>query len=102
MRNDALVIEEIQISMEKNEPREKKCIDFRSDQKYNMIKIEGGIQMARTGRPKADKPFDHKVTVKFKEEEYQIMVEYAETHNLSISQLIRMGVELQMKQQPNQ
>lgn len=55
--------------------------------------------MARTGRPKADKPFDHKVTVKFKEEEYQIMVEYAETHNLSISQLIRMGVELQMKQQ---
>ena len=53
--------------------------------------------MARTGRPKADKPFDHKVTVKFKEEEYQIMVEYAETHNLSISQLIRMGVELQLK-----
>ena len=37
-----------------------------------------------------------------KEEEYQIMVEYAETHNLSISQLIRMGVELQMKQQANQ
>ena len=58
--------------------------------------------MARTGRPKAEKPFDHKVTVKFKEEEYQIMVEYAETHNLSISQLIRMGVELQMKQQANQ
>ena len=58
--------------------------------------------MARTGRPKAEKPFDHNVTVKFKEEEYQIMVEYAETHNLSISQLIRMGVELQMKQQANQ
>ena len=64
--------------------------------------VDGGIQMVRTGRPKADKPFDHKVTVKFKEEEYQIMVEYAETHNLSISQLIRMGVELQMKQQANQ
>ena len=55
--------------------------------------------MARTGRPKTDKPFDHKVTVKFKEEEYQIMVEYAESHNLSISQLIRLGVELQMKHQ---
>lgn len=27
------------------------------------------------------------------------MVEYAESHNLSISQLIRMGVELQMKHQ---
>ena len=24
--------------------------------------------MARTGRPKTDKPFDHKVTVKFKED----------------------------------
>ena len=34
--------------------------------------------MVRTGRPKAEKPFDYKVTVKFKEEEYQIMVEYAE------------------------
>ena len=57
--------------------------------------------MARTGRPKANKPFDHKVTVKVKEEEYQIMVEYAETHNLSISQLIRMGVALQMQPQAN-
>ena len=38
--------------------------------------------MARTGRPKANKPFDHKVTVKFKEEEYQIMVEYAPPHSL--------------------
>lgn len=58
--------------------------------------------MARTGRPKTEKPFDHKVTVKFKEEEYQIMVEYAESHNLSISQLIRLGVELQLKHQSNQ
>ena len=58
--------------------------------------------MARTGRPKADKPFDHKVTVKFKEEEYKIMVEYDETHNIAISQWVRMGVELQMKQQANQ
>lgn len=55
--------------------------------------------MARTGRPKAENPIDHKVTVKFKEEEYQIMVEYAKNHDLSISQLIRLGVELQMKQQ---
>ena len=29
----------LQTSMEKNEQREKKCIDFRSDQKYNMTKI---------------------------------------------------------------
>ena len=58
--------------------------------------------MARTGRPKVERPYDHKVTVKFKEEEYQIMVEYAESHNLSISQMIRLGVELQLKKHSNQ
>lgn len=58
--------------------------------------------MARTGRPKVEKPYDHKVTVKFKEEEYQVMVEYAESHNLSISQMIRLGVELQLKKHSNQ
>ena len=58
--------------------------------------------MARIGRPKVEKPYDHKVTVKFKEEEYQVMVEYAESHNLSISQMIRLGVELQLKKHSNQ
>ena len=81
--------------------KKRKCKKKRVNKRRTKI-IMGGIQMARTGRPKADKPFDHKVTVKFKEEEYQIMVEYAESHTLSISQLIRMGVELQMKQQANQ
>ena len=80
----------------------KNVLTFGQTESIILLRYEGGIQMVRTGRPKADKPFDHKVTVKFKEEEYQIMVEYAETHNLSISQLIRMGVELQMKQQANQ
>lgn len=79
----------------------KNVLTFGQTESIIRLRYEGGIQMVRTGRPKADKPFDHKVTVKFKEEEYQIMVEYAETHNLSISQLIRMGVELQMKQQAN-
>lgn len=53
--------------------------------------------MARTGRPKVEKPINRSVTVKFKEEEYQIMLEYAENHDISISQLIRMGVELKMR-----
>ena len=55
------------------------------------------LQMARTGRPKIEKPINRSVTVKFKEEEYQIMLEYAENHDISISQLIRMGVELKMR-----
>lgn len=52
--------------------------------------------MARTGRPKADKPINRSVTVKFKEEEYQLMLEYADKHDISISQLIRLGVTMKM------
>ena len=52
--------------------------------------------MSRTGRPKVDKPINRSVTVKFKEEEYQLMIEYTQSHNMSISQLIRMGVEMQI------
>lgn len=58
--------------------------------------------MARTGRPRADKPINHVVTVKFREEEYQLMLEYAENHNLSISQIIRLGIEMQIKNQSDQ
>lgn len=49
--------------------------------------------MARTGRPKVDKPINRSVTVKFKEEEYQLMLDYVESHNISVSELIRIGVE---------
>ncbi len=58
--------------------------------------------MARTGRPRVEKPINHVVTVKFREEEYQLMLEYAENHNLSISQMIRLGIEIQMKNQSDQ
>lgn len=58
--------------------------------------------MARTGRPKVNKPINHVVTVKFREEEYQLMLEYAENHNLSISQMIRLGIEMQLRNQSDQ
>lgn len=54
--------------------------------------------MAKMGRPKVDKPINHVVTVKFREEEYQLMLEYAESHNLTISHMIRLGIEMQIKQ----
>lgn len=55
--------------------------------------------MAKMGRPKVDKPINHSVTVKFREEEYQLMVEYAERHNLSISHMLRLGIEMQLMQE---
>lgn len=54
--------------------------------------------MAKMGRPKVDKPINHVVTVKFREEEYQLMLEYAESHNLTISHMIRLGIEMQINQ----
>ena len=53
--------------------------------------------MAKMGRPPVDKPIDHVVSVKFREEEFQALLEYAQSHNLSISHIIRLGVEIQIK-----
>lgn len=58
--------------------------------------------MAKMGRPKVDKPINRSVTVKFKEEEYQLLLEYAERHEMSVSQVVRLGVMLQMQKKPNQ
>ena len=58
--------------------------------------------MTKTGRPKVDKPINHVVTVKFREEEYELLSRYADKHNLTVSQTIRMAVELQLKRQPDQ
>ena len=50
--------------------------------------------MARTGRPKSDNPLDRKVSIRFTEEEYEILLEYATNHEMSITQAIKMSVKL--------
>ncbi len=50
--------------------------------------------MARTGRPKSDDPMDKKVSVRFTNEEYEILVEYAKNHDLSITQAIKMSLKM--------
>lgn len=55
--------------------------------------------MAVMGRPKADNPYGHKVTVKLREEEYQLAVEFAKSHDISISQLLREGMYLRMEKE---
>lgn len=49
--------------------------------------------MARTGRPKSD-PMDKKVSVRFTNEEYEILVEYAKNHDLSITQAIKLSLKM--------
>ncbi len=52
--------------------------------------------MARTGRPKAEEPANMRVTIRFKENEYNLLLEYAENHNMTIAQAVRFAVEQQM------
>ncbi|MEF9840397.1 MAG: DUF6290 family protein [Lachnospiraceae bacterium] len=52
--------------------------------------------MARTGRPKTEEPANKRVTVRFKENEYDLLLEYAENHNMTIAQVIRFAVETQV------
>lgn len=87
------------MKMEKDDAMRKKVLTFGNTKSIMRIGYEGGIRMARMGRPMVDDPINHVVTVKFKEEEYQLMLEYAQAHDLSISQMIRLGIELQLKNQ---
>lgn len=52
--------------------------------------------MAKMGRPKVDNPADKRVTVRFQEKEYDLLLEYAENHNMTITQVIRLAVEKQI------
>ena len=52
--------------------------------------------MAKMGRPKVDNPADKRVTVRFKDEEYDLLIEYAENHKMTIAQVIRLAVERQI------
>lgn len=54
--------------------------------------------MAKMGRPKTEDPTCKVITFKVKETEYQAMLEYTKSHNISISQLIRMGIEMKMNE----
>lgn len=56
---------------------------------------EGGcIYMAKMGRPTVDDPSLHRVTVRFTESEYQALKKYAETHNQTMTQAMKIGIEL--------
>ena len=50
--------------------------------------------MARTGRPKSDEPKDKKDSVRFTNEEYEILLEYAKNHELSVTQAIKMSLRM--------
>ena len=52
--------------------------------------------MAKMGRPKVDEPADRRVTVRFKEKEYTLLLEYAAHQDLTVAQVVRSAVESQI------
>jgi len=50
--------------------------------------------MAKMGRPQADDPSLHRVTIRFTESEYQYLKQYAKTHNQTMTQALKLGIEL--------
>ena len=55
--------------------------------------------MAKMGRPKVDNPCKHVVGVKLRDDEYELLEEYTKRHNLSISQVLRLGFQMQLEQE---
>lgn len=53
--------------------------------------------MAKMGRPKLDDPRINKVSVRFSNEEKQILESYAESHGLSKAQVLKVGFDLLLK-----
>ena len=48
--------------------------------------------MAKMGRPKIDNPADNKATVRFTEEEHQLLIEYTTKHDLTMTQVVKLAV----------
>ena len=52
--------------------------------------------MVKMGRPKSDSPMDKKLSVRFTQQEYEILLEYTKTHQMTLSQAIKKCVEMQI------
>ena len=52
--------------------------------------------MTKMGRPTIDVKRDQRATVRFTQEEYDLLLEYADAHKISVTQAIRLAVFNQM------
>lgn len=51
--------------------------------------------MAKMGRPKVDNPADKRVTVRFTQEEYNLLLEYAANQKMNVAQAVKYCIKLQ-------
>ena len=51
--------------------------------------------LAKMGRPKSDNPKSYVAGLKMTEEEYVKLKEYASKHDMTVTQVLQKGIELQ-------
>lgn len=68
-------------------------LDFLYYKKYNGIGCRGGAYMAKMGRPKLEEVKDKTINMRVTPAEYKRIKEYAQTHNLTITQVLQKGVK---------
>lgn len=50
--------------------------------------------MARTGRPKSENKSERRIGVRLTEEEYQRLQQYVDAHDLTMSQAIKLALDV--------
>lgn len=50
--------------------------------------------VARTGRPKSENKSERRIGVRLTEEEYQHLQQYVDTHDLTMSQAIKLALDM--------
>lgn len=51
--------------------------------------------MPRTGRPKSDSPKQRSLSLRVDDAEYEKLKSYAAEHNMTITQVLQKGIEIQ-------
>lgn len=54
------------------------------------------------GRPKVEVPRVNKISVRLTDEEHQVLIDFAESHDMTKTEALKRGLELLYKQQNKQ
>ena len=65
------------------------------DNNYNCTisvkEVQSVNQSKKVGRPRSENPRDFRIQVRFTEDEYKLLMDCAERHNMTITQIVRKG-----------
>ena len=77
---------------------EQKVLTFGQTKSIMVVDYEGGILMAKMGRPKSSSPKLRSVGIRLTDEESEKLKKYASKHNLTITEVLLKGMRLLLEQ----